>query len=400
MTARPHFPGQPLSRRKAEPKYLPALALILVLLVAIWAGLQLARDYLIGDRQSNALMRTALRLIRGGYVDKVGSQKLAQGAVRGMIASLNDPHSTFLPPTEHKLLEQTHHGEIGGVGIEVSLKNRDVVVIAPVDDLPAQKAGVLPGDVIAAVAGKSCRGRGLGEVACMIRGIIGTKVSITVQRTGRPDPITFELERVAIKVSHVRSAMLDHGIGLVRISLFADRVGEDFRQALQKLVAQNMRGMVLDLRFNPGGVIGEAVTVADALLDEGVIVSTKSRHRGEVMECRASKDKTVTSAPMVVLVNQGTASASEIVAGALQDHERAVVFGVRTFGKGVVCKTLSLPDESSLVLTVAKYYTPKGRSIEGEGLAPDVEEPSARAPAPRASDQALRKAIAFLRKRL
>lgn len=400
MATSPPLPDQPASPRKAEPKYLPALALVLVLLIAVWGGLQFVRDRLMGDRQADELMRTALRVIRGGYVAEVSPEHLARGAVRGMIASLNDPHSALLPPAENKLLEQAHQGEIGGVGIEVSLRDRDVVVIAPVDDLPAQKAGVLPGDVIVAVDGHNCRGRGLGEVASMIRGIIGTKVAITAQRLGQPDPIEFKLERVAIKVSHVRSAMLDNGIGLVRISLFAERVGEDFGKAVRKLTAQRMRGMILDLRFNPGGIIDEAVAVADALIDEGVIVGTKSRHREEVKVSRASKDKTLTSVPIVVLVNQGTASASEIVAGALQDHERGTVFGVKTFGKGVVCKTVPLPDKSSLVLTVAEYYTPKGRSIEGKGLVPDVEEPTARVPAPRASDQALAKAIAFLNKRI
>ena len=205
---------------------------------------------------------------------------------------------------------------------------------------------------------------------------------------------------MSIKVSNVRSEMLEDGIGLVRISLFAERVGEDFRKALEELKKQSLQGLILDLRFNAGGIVDEAVAVADALLDEGLIVSTKSRIEREVIEHRASKEKTVVTVPMVVLLNQGTASASEIVSGALQDHGRATVFGVRTFGKGAVSKSLPLSDESHLVLTVAKYYTPKGRSIEGKGLDPDIEEPLAKEPALRGSDQALQKAVEFLRKRL
>jgi carboxyl-terminal processing protease len=186
----------------------------------------------------------------------------------------------------------------------------------------------------------------------------------------------------------------------VRIALFSERVRDDFRQAIQKLTEQSMRGLVLDLRFNPGGVVDEAVAVADGLLDDGVIVSTRSRHDREVFVARASREKTLTRVPTVVLVNQGTASAAEIVAGALQDHGRAALVGVKTFGKGVVCKDFPLPDESSLVLTVAKYYTPKGRSIEGKGLEPDVAEPAAATPALPDEDAALARAMDVLRKRL
>ena len=392
-------PDEP-RKAKPEPRYLPILTMVLLALMALWAVLRVARDALMEDRQANELVRSAIRVIRHGYVSETDSMQLARNAVRGMALSLHDPHCAYVLPKEAKLVEQAHQGEFGGVGIEISLKDGQVVVIAPVDDLPAQKAGVLPNDVIIAVGDKSCLRLGLHEISAMIRGIIGTTVKLTVRRVGCAEPKTFELERVSIKVSNVRSEMLEDGIGLVRISLFSERVGDDFRKALEEVKKRNLRGLILDLRFNAGGIVEEAVAVADALLDEGPIVSTKSRHKREVIEYKASKEKTVVSVPMVVLVNQGTASASEIVSGALQDHGRATVFGVRTFGKGAVSKSLPLSDESHLVLTVAKYYTPKGRSIEGTGLEPDIEEPLAREPALRGSDQALQKAVEFLRKRL
>jgi len=395
-TPTPHEPR----KAKPEPKHLPVLTMILLALMALWTVLRVARDALMEDRHANELVRSAIRVIRHGYVSETDSMQLARNAVRGMIVSLRDPHCAYVLRKEAKLVEQAHQGEFGGVGIEIALKDGEVVIIAPVDDLPAQKAGVLPNDVIIAVDGKTCVGLSLHEVSALIRGLIDTTVKLTVRRAGCEEPKTFELKRVSIKVSNVRSEMLEDGIGLVRISLFAERVGEDFRKALEELKKQSLQGLILDLRFNAGGIVDEAVAVADALLDEGLIVSTKSRIEREVIEHRASKEKTVVTVPMVVLVNQGTASASEIVSGALQDHGRATVFGVRTFGKGAVSKSLPLSDESHLVLTVAKYYTPKGRSIEGKGLDPDIEEPLAKEPALRGSDQALQKAVEFLRKRL
>ena len=395
-------PNPPAStpRAKPESRYLPTLTWFLLVVIAAWAGMQAAREYLVPGHKERGLIQDAFRLIRTAYVAKVEPRGLAQGAIRGMVLSLADPHCAYLPPVENKLVQQAQHGEIGGVGIEIAFRDGEAVVIAPVDGMPAQKAGVLPGDVIVEVDGKSCRGLDVRGVANLIRGVIGTQVSLGVRRSGEPEPLRFKLKRVKIQVSNVRSRMLDGGVGLVRIALFSDRVGADFRTALATLAEQKMRGLVLDLRFNPGGVVDEAVAVVDALIDDGVIVSTKSRHKDEVGEHRASKKNTACRVPMVVLVNQGTASASEIVAGALQDHGRATIIGVKTFGKGVVSKTLPLHDGSSVALTVAKYYTPKGRSIEGTGLEPDLHVAEAKTPAPRTDDKALDKAVEFLKKRL
>ena len=390
------------SRAKArvEAKYLPGLTLALLMLLALWAILYAVSECIVGDRKAGRRMSEAFGVIQRSYVAEAEAEPLVRGAISGMVASLRDPHCAYLPPTETQLLQQAQRGEIGGIGIEVAFRNRQVVVIAPVEGMPADRAGVRSGDAIVEVDGADCRELDLREVVRMVRGVIGTKVAIALRREGQAEPIRVELERARIEATNVRSEMLDHGIGLVRIIQFSDHVGDDFRDAVEALAAKGLRGLVLDLRFNPGGVVDEAVAVADALLADGVIVRTQSRHEREVTVRRASKDRTLTSVPIVVLVNQGTASASEIVAGALQDHERGVLVGVKTFGKGVVSKTIPLSDGSSLALTVAKYYTPRGRSIEGSGLAPDIDEPAARTPAPRPRDQALRRAVDHLKQRL
>ena len=390
------------SRAKArvEAKYLPGLTLALLMLLALWAILYAVSECIVGDRKAGRRMSEAFGVIQRSYVAEAEAEPLVRGAISGMVASLRDPHCAYLPPTETQLLQQAQRGEIGGIGIEVAFRNRQVVVIAPVEGMPADRAGVRSGDAIVEVDGADCRELDLREVVRMVRGVIGTKVAIALRREGQAEPIRVELERARIEATNVRSEMLDHGIGLVRIIQFSDHVGDDFRDAVEALAAKGLRGLVLDLRFNPGGVVDEAVAVADALLADGVIVRTQSRHEREVTVRRASKDRTLTSVPIVVLVNQGSASASEIVAGALQDHERGVLVGVKTFGKGVVSKTIPLSDGSSLALTVAKYYTPRGRSIEGSGLAPDIDEPAARTPAPRPRDQALRRAVDHLKQRL
>ncbi len=379
---------------------MPALTLALIILLALWAVLNALTEYAMGDRKASRLMRQAFRVIRETYVRQVPATPLTRGAIHGMVASLGDRYCAYLPPVQNKLVQQAERGEIGGVGIELSFKNREVVVIAPVEGMPAQKAGIMPGDVIVEVDGHSCQGRSLGEVASMIRGVIGAELTLAVRRKGVAKPLQFKLKRAKIRVSNVHAAMLPNHIALVRIALFSEGVHKDFRRALKKLIKQGMKGLILDLRFNPGGIVDEAANVADALLREGVIVRTRSRHRYEEFVHKAKKATTLTDAPCVVLVNQGTASSSEILAGALQDHKRAVLIGVKTFGKGVVTKTIPLADGSSLVLTVAKYYTPNGRCIEGVGLTPDIEERAARIPAPRKSDAALRRAEEFLRKRL
>ena len=395
-------PRPPMAQIKSrvESKYLPILTLVLVGLLAVWQAGRWVDEFVRGDRQDRLMLRAAYRAVREGYIHDVAGRRLVWGAIRGMVHELNDPHCAFVPPKENRLIQQTQKGEFGGVGIEVALKAGQVVVIAPVDDHPAQKAGVLAGDVIVAVDGQRCTGLNLNQVAGRILGIVGTTVTLTVTRADVDEPIDFPLDRVAIKISLVRHRMLPGGIGVVRIGFFAERVAEDFGKAIAELKKRNLRGLVLDLRFNPGGIVDEAVKVVDALVDDGLIVSTRSRHKYEVIRREASKEATLTSVPLVVLVNQGSASASEIVAGALQDHGRAVLIGVKTFGKGSVSKNVDLPDRSSLVLTVARYYTPKGRCIEGVGLQPDVEEPAARTPAPPTSDAALGRAIAFLKNRL
>ncbi len=392
--------SQPPAKPKAEARYLPALTLALVLLLAVWAIVNTISEHLFGDRESVQLMQEAFRVIRHTYVKKVDPTLLVRGAIRGMVASLGNPYCSYLPPVQNKLVQQTERGETGGVGIEISFRNHQVVVIAPVEGMPAQKAGILPGDIIAEVDGKSCAGCTLGQVAERIQGLIGTEVEIGVSREGEPKPLRFKLKRTKILVSNVRYQMLEDRIGYVRISLFAERVGQDFRKAVTKLKQKGMAALVLDLRFNPGGIVDEAANVADALIRSGVIVSTRSRHKSEVFTHKAKKATTLFDGPIAVLVNQGSASSSEILSAALRDHGRAILVGVKTFGKGSVAKQIPLADGSSLALIVAKYYTPKGKCIEGKGLMPDVEMPQARIPAPRSNDATLHRAVELLKKRL
>ena len=393
-------PPEDQPKAKVEAKYLPTLTLILLCLLATWTLMNAISDRLVGERRAAKLMGEGFRVIRQNYVDEVDAAPLVQGALGGMAASLGDPHSRFLAPKEHQLVQQAQAGEIGGVGIEVVARDGDAVVVDAAEGMPAQRAGVLPRDVIVEVDGSSCEGLEIDEITGKIRGIIGTAVTLGLRRSGHPETIRLKLKRASIKMTNVRSRMLDHGIGYIRISLFADGVSKDFRQAIEKLAEQDMRALVLDLRFNPGGLIDEAIAIADALIDSGAIVTTKSRHKREEISSRAVKKNTVTRVPMAVLVNQVSASASEIVSSALQDHNRAIILGVTTFGKGVVTKTIPLSDGSSLALTVARYYTPKGRSIEGTGLDPDVEVPAAKHPPLRTEDEPLDKAIELLKKRL
>ncbi len=362
--------------RMIRPLYFTAA----LLLLAIWLGL--GQTVWAERQQANAelpleklqAVAEVYARIRSHYVDEVDDEELLEAAVRGMLSSL-DPHSSYLDSDEFKALQEGTRGEFGGLGIEVGMEDGFIKVIAPIDDTPASRAGLRPGDLITRIDDEPIKGKSLNEAVKRMRGEPGSTVELTVVREGEDRPITFELTRDVIQVQSVRSRMLEPGYGYLRISQFQERTGRDVREALSELKKEadgSLRGLVLDLRNNPGGVLDGAVSVSDIFLSNGRIVYTEGRDERAEMDFNATPVDMLHGAPMVVLVNRGSASASEIVAGALQDHGRAVIMGSPTFGKGSVQSILPLGRDSAIKLTTARYYTPGGRSIQDEGIQPDI----------------------------
>jgi len=312
--------------------------------------------------------------IKSDYVDAVEDRALLKGAIRGMLAWL-DPHSAYLDGEEYRDLQIGTSGEFGGLGIEVGLEDGLIKVISPIDDTPAQRAGLQPGDLIVRIDNRPVKGMSLEDAVNLMRGKAGTAIELTILRTGKDQPFTVELIRDVIHVQSVKSRLLAAGYGYVRVSNFQSRTTEDLLNALSSLRSENggdIKGLVLDLRNNPGGVLNSAVAVSDAFLAEGLIVYTKGRIKDSALEFKAGPDDVLAGAPLVVLVNGGSASASEIVAGALQDHKRAIIMGTQTFGKGSVQTIIPIDENSALKLTTALYYTPSGHSIQAEGIRPDI----------------------------
>ena len=315
-----------------------------------------------------------LSLIENNYVEPVDETRLLYGAVDGMVRTL-DPHSTFMDPRSYAALKQETEGEYGGVGLELATRGDEVVVVAPIDDTPASRAGFQPGDRLIEIDGKPVQGWRESEAVRALMGPPGTKVTVKAHRMVWAEPRTFTLMRDVIRIVSVEEKLFDRKLAYVKIKSFQDRTDVYLRKALDSLRADaggELTGVVLDLRHNPGGLLDQAVKVADRFLDGGVIVTTKGRGGKHVEMEKAHPKGTEPRYPMVVLVDGGTASASEIVAGALQDQGRAVVIGTRTFGKGSVQTVIELEDGSGLKLTVARYYTPSGRSIQERGITPDV----------------------------
>lgn len=340
------------------------------------------------------LFARLLHFVESNYVEKVPPKKLIYGAIRGLMGAL-DPHTSFLSPEMYREMKIDTSGEFGGLGIEVSVKRGQLVIVSPIEGTPAERAGIRPGDRIVAIDGKPTRAMTLHEAVRKMRGPKGTKVKLTIARAGEKKPLEFVLVRDRIRVKSASGAMLEPGYAYIRLKTFQERTARYLSEVLGRLERENkgpLRGLLLDLRNNPGGLLDQAVRVADLFLPGGlIIVTTKGRGRYQVERRFArSKPKSIAPYPMVVLVNGGSASASEIVAGALQDHRRAVVLGTQTFGKGSVQSVIELEDgegnKVGLKLTVAKYYTPKGRSIQEHGIAPDivVHEGTVPASAPRA----------------
>jgi carboxyl-terminal processing protease len=320
-----------------------------------------------------AQMARVLVLVEQEYVEPVDRRRLAEGAIKGMVAEL-DPHSTYLPPEDYAIFQSDTEGRFGGIGVEVDFRDEYVTVIAPIEGSPAARAGVRSGDHIVGIDNQSVRGKSADDLVRQMRGAPGTKVLVTIRREGSTELLYFNLTREVISVSSIVGKLLDGDVGYVRIKQFQNGTHAELLEAIAKLKNESkggLSGVLLDLRNNPGGLVSEASAVADELMDGGVIYTT--RHRGKIVdEVRASRGGALKRGPMVALVNEYSASAAELVAGALQDSHRATVVGAQTFGKGSVQSIIDLPGGAGLRLTTMRYYTPSGRAIQAQGILPDV----------------------------
>jgi carboxyl-terminal processing protease len=312
--------------------------------------------------------------VKNDYVESIDDRKLIENAIRGMLEGL-DPHSAYLDKDTYKELQEGTSGEFGGLGIEVGMEDGFVKVISPIDDTPATRAGIKAGDLIIRLDEKSVKGMSLNDAVKLMRGKPGSDIILTVIREGEEKPLDITITRDIITVKSVRGKTLEPGFAYIRISNFQTHTAEDLRKSLEKLKKENndsLSGLILDLRNNPGGILNAAVGVSDLFLDNGLIVYTEGRIKDSKLKFNAKPSDILRNSPIIVLVNGGSASASEIVAGALQDHERAIIMGERTFGKGSVQTILPMNDEAALKLTTARYYTPSGRSIQASGIEPDI----------------------------
>ena len=360
---------------------------VLVLLVGVFAGAAVTVGVaVLAEREQSKEARTPLPLdelrtftevfsrIKSDYVEPVEDKKLLGDAVQGMLTGL-DPHSSYLDAESFKDVRVETEGQFGGLGIEVTMENGFVKVVAPIDDTPAARADIRTGDLIIRLDDKAVKGMTLNEAVRLMRGKVGTDITLTVAREGTTKPFKVTLKRAVIKIQSVKNKLLEPGYGYVRITQFQAGTERYLNDAVKKLNAENkgaLRGLVLDLRNNPGGVLNAAVAVSDAFLNKGLIVYTEGRVADSRLKFSATPGDLLNGAPIVVLVNGGSASASEIVAGALQDHKRAVIMGTKTFGKGSVQTIIPVSNGSALKLTTARYFTPSGRSIQAAGIVPDI----------------------------
>ncbi|MCU7938106.1 MAG: S41 family peptidase [gamma proteobacterium symbiont of Bathyaustriella thionipta] len=317
----------------------------------------------------------AFASIKSDYVEVVDDKTILKNAIKGMMSGL-DPHSSYLDEKSFKHLKEGTTGEFGGLGIEVGMEDGLIKVIAPIDDTPAQRAGIMSGDLIFRIDDKPVKDMELDESVKLMRGKPGSEIELSIIREGHDEPLKFTLKRAIIKVKSVKSRILEEGFAYLRISSFQSRTAEQLKKALKKLVKENdkqaLKGLILDLRNNPGGVLNGSVDVTDIFLNKGLIVYTQGRVKDSELKFSATRGDALNGAPIVVLVNGGSASASEIVAGALQDHKRAIIMGSDTFGKGSVQTIKPLTPLTAIKLTTARYYTPSGRSIQAEGIVPDI----------------------------
>jgi carboxyl-terminal processing protease len=356
-------------------------ALVLVFGIILGISASLTGNVLANKEEAKGLPLDQLRnfsdifsRIKSDYVEDVEDEVLLEHAIRGMLSGL-DPHSTYLSPDEYNELRIGTSGEFGGLGIQVGMEDGFVKVISPIDDTPAYKAGLKAGDLIIRLDEQTVKGLTLNDAVKIMRGKPGTDIELTVVREGNDKPLTFVVTRDIIKVQSVKNRMLDPGYGYIRISNFQSRTAPQLMEALNDLKEENkadLKGLVLDLRNNPGGVLNAAAEVSDLFINKGKLVYTEGRIDNSHYEYNAKPGDILDGAPVVVLINGGSASASEIVAGALQDHRRAIVMGSKSFGKGSVQTIQELRSGGAVKITTARYFTPNGRSIQGAGITPDI----------------------------
>lgn len=355
------------------------LGLMLGVMLAIGQGVLAERENSKRSTQSIPLedirsLSEVFGKIKQNYVEEVEDKVLLENAIRGLLSGL-DPHSAYLDKDAFTELREGTSGEFGGLGIVVGMKDGFVNVISPIDDTPAEKAGVKSGDLIIRLDKKNVKGMSLEDAVSIMRGKPKTDILLTIIREGADKPLKIKITRAIIKIQSVRSKTLEKGFGYIRVSAFQERTGADLRKAISKLKRANnkkLKGLVLDLRNNPGGLLSAAVEVSDAFLEGGTVVSIKGRDASNATTYSAKGLDLINEAPIVVLINGGSASASEIVAGALQDHKRAIIMGTLSFGKASVQTVVPLGNGSALKLTTARYYTPSGASIQAKGITPDI----------------------------
>ncbi|MBT5413893.1 MAG: S41 family peptidase, partial [Rhodospirillaceae bacterium] len=359
-------------------KTLAALAIGAVLLTAPLAAPGQEEDSSSETYRQLKLFGDVFERVRADYVEEVTDEQLIDHAISGMLANL-DPHSSYLDAKSYQDMQVQTRGEFGGLGIEVTMEDGWVKVVSPIDDTPAFRAGVEAGDFIVQIDGESVQGLTLAEAVEKMRGRVGTDIQLTLRREGEP-PFDVSITRDVIRIKSVRSR-LEGDIGYIRVTAFNEQTASGLEEALDQFKAEkgpDLKGIVLDLRNNPGGLLDQAIAVSDAFLEKGEIVSTRGRDPEEGQRFNARPGDMADELPIVVLINGGSASASEIVAGALQDHRRAILLGTRTFGKGSVQTIIPLAGHGAMRLTTSRYYTPSGRSIQGEGIEPDIAVAPAR----------------------
>jgi carboxyl-terminal processing protease len=360
---------------------------VLVLLIGIFVGVSVALDMtVLADRQQSNEALAPLPLedlktftevfsrIKSDYVEPVDDKKLLEDSIQGMLSGL-DPHSSYLDAENFKDVRIETEGQFGGLGIEVTMENGFVKVVAPIEDTPAAQSGIKTGDLIIRLDDKAVKGMTLTDAVRIMRGKPGSDITLTVVREGASKPLKITITRAVIKIQSVKFRLLEPGYGYLRITQFQAGTTKNLLSAMKSLETENkgrLKGLVIDLRNNPGGVLNTAISVSDAFIDNGLIVYTEGRVVDSKLSFSATPGDIMQGAPIVVLVNGGSASASEIVAGALQDHHRAVIMGTRTFGKGSVQTILPVSNGAALKLTTARYFTPKGRSIQASGIEPDI----------------------------
>lgn len=370
--------------RRLRKAFLTA-AVLLVLTLSLGGGVASKGTDTGATYETLKLFTEVLSIVQNQYVDEVPSKELIYSAIKGTLRGL-DSHSSFLDPEMYREIQVETTGSFGGLGIEITLKDDMLTVVAPIEGTPAYRAGIQPGDRIVKIEGIATKDMALVEAVKRMRGKPASRVTISIMREGWQEPRDFSITREVIRVQSVRSQDLEPGLGYVRLRQFQEQTSHDLDAVLEKLTKNgSLQGLVLDLRNNPGGLLTAAVEVTEKFLEDGkLVVYTEGRVRNQNMRFSAHPKKSYLGFPMVVLVNQGSASGSEIVAGALQEWNRAVVLGTQTFGKGSVQTIIPLSDGSGLRLTTAKYLTPKGRSIQGKGIAPDiiVEPPKVVEPPP------------------